>query len=652
MTLASRPRRQNLGFLDCATVALSATLVSVFLNIAWHLNAGHGARVRDVAIVRLVRMLMADLGEELSNHVPAVIGRFHELRGWGRVLTFVSDALMVNLSIALIVGAVVWLIRRGASEPRWAGFMLLSALIGLCSAPILALPASEQSFPGIPRLAVSIPIWCAATGAVGTWVALKSRRGIFVALRGLIALSLALCVGGSWLASGIGLGGVSQDTPYPKHDYPNVLLISIDSLRADHLGCYGYERETSPSIDRLAREGVLFEDAAAPTSWTIPSHMSLFTAKDPLIHGVRGYSELPVGVATLAQVFRDAGYHTIGIAGGPTLDARYGFHRGFDVYDDYSVIPNPTRLPWLNSVEKSVELAWEELANWADGDGRRPIFLFVHIWDVHYHYNPPAPYDSLFDPDYTGDFGRDFVVMESGFENISSADVDHAVSLYDGEIRYVDDHLGKLFERMEHAGLFDETIVAVTSDHGEEFLDHGSNNHFATLYQEVVHVPLIVRYPERLSPGVRVPNLARLADVGPTLLDLARVELPAGFASAGQEFSLGAASLMPILRGHDATTSRTAMGDLIGRKGNRLASIRVDSTKLIIDSTNGQPLELFDLSVDPHEQTNLIEIEPELSESLVRKWSEWRSTLHVGPDASQPSDENQLKLLRSLGYIQ
>jgi arylsulfatase A-like enzyme len=356
------------------------------------------------------------------------------------------------------------------------------------------------------------------------------------------------------LLSGAACGPLERD---PR---PSLILISLDSVRADFVGAYGPRlphaggRSPTPSLDRLAAEGVVYEDARSTTSWTLPAHVSLLTGVPELVHGVEQDGQsIPPGLHTLAEVLRGAGYRTHGVYSGPYLDPRYGFARGFERYeagygpalaraadevkvasrlvDSIDVARQPERarvaverrrLAELaqelasrrdTSAERVTDLALAELARAARDE--RPFFLFAHYFDPHFDYAPPELFARAFDPDYPGTLdARDYFTNPAiaAFDEsspsgrrrvVSERDLEHLRALYAGEIAWTDSQLGRLFDALERRGLARNTLVVVVSDHGDEFFEHGSIGHRRTLFEEVLRVPVILRFPERLAAGER-----------------------------------------------------------------------------------------------------------------------------------------------------
>ena len=392
---------------------------------------------------------------------------------------------------------------------------------------------------------------------------------------------------------------------------PNVLLVSIDSLRADHVGAYGYARETSPAIDTLARDGALFESAISSAPWTVPAHMTLLTGLPPEVHDVVTVRQkLSPDAVTLAEVLQGAGYATAAFVSGPTVMAHYGFGQGFASYDESMVERRPKLGGAAVSSPGLVDLVGGWLDRWSAVETREPFFVFLHMWDVHYDYVPPPEYVERFDPGYRGNLdARRFETNDTISRGMDPRDLQHLIALYDGEIRFTDDHLARLFAKLRALGVLDDTIVVVTSDHGEEFFEHGSKGHAKTLYDEVLRVPLVVRYPRRVAPSQRVTQQVRLMDVAPTILGLAGVTAPEGFGARDVAPENRFADLSPYLAGRASPPFPVLPAFSSNRwLSGRQNSARTVQAKLIRYEPplpNRAGVEVFDLALDPEEQTNL-----------------------------------------------
>lgn len=378
----------------------------------------------------------------------------------------------------------------------------------------------------------------------------------------------------------------------------NVLLISVDSLRADRLGAYGHDRKTSPNLDRLAAEGVLFERAISPTSWTLPSHVTLLSGRDLAGHGtVAKTDRIDDAVPLLQETFSRAGYETAGFYSGPFLHPYFGFGRGFDRYDSCETIEvddaRPIDAMTSSHEDRTNETVRKTFTEWLDKrPPDRPFFAFVHMWDVHFDYIAPAPWGTAFTKPYDGALdGRR--IADQGFPNqLSRADLDHLLALYDGEVLYTDDTIGKLLRALDRKGVLDDTLVVVTADHGEEFREHGGKTHHRTVFVESVHVPLLLWARDGLPRGLRIEPFVALADVAPTILDL--VGLPALTGADGR-------SLVPAIRGEKLASRpvRSAMFSP-GEENRRTIALREGRRSLVLWKKRDHWLR-FDVGHDPAE---------------------------------------------------
>jgi arylsulfatase A-like enzyme len=469
---------------------------------------------------------------------------------------------------------------------------------------------------------------------------------------GVAVLGLGWVLAGAAALAGSPVGFAHR--PTAARGSPNVLLVSIDTLRADHVHCYGYARETTPTIDGLAREGARFATVAAPTTWTLPSHLTMLTGLPPEGHGVvRSFMSLRPRTVTLAQVFRDAGYVTAGFVSAPYLDAEYGFFRGFDTYDDWSAASLSHKFSWkTTSSPVLLRLVNRWLSAWAGKRTRRPFFLFVHMFDVHSDYTPPPPFNTLFDPGYRGWVDGVGVIGDTRFgPGTNPRDLAHLVALYDGGIRFTDLYLGKILDRVRALGIVDDTIVVVTADHGEEFLEHGVLTHRNNLYDTTLLVPLVIRFPRSVPGGTVVEQQVRLMDVPATILGLAGVMPPPMFARVHLGDPRVCTDLSRFVgRGPAERHELPAFADLEGR----LAAIRTDRYTLIIPVRDPASAELYDLEADPGERTNVAARRPALADELRRRLLAWRQRWAGDRVAARSlvPDKDLLRRLKALGYAQ
>lgn len=397
----------------------------------------------------------------------------------------------------------------------------------------------------------------------------------------------------------------------------NLLLVTVDTLRPDRLGTYGYARPTSPMLDRFAETAVVFDAAYASSSWTLPGVASIMTGLYTSTHGCwNGRSSLAPSYATLAEHLEQAGFATAAIVSHVFLDPRYGLDQGFADYDVELVGATKDASHLAITSAQITDKARARLAEFAAHPDQR-WFLWAHYFDPHEVYQA-----------HTG---------------LSEAFGDEASDLYDGEIAFTDGHLGALFAQLDELGLAEQTLVIVTADHGEEFEEHGSTGHRQTLYEEVVRVPLIVRAPG-CTPG-RVAEVTSLVDITPTALEL--LGLPAAELSAGRSLA-GALDGAPLDPGF-------ALSEL-GANVVMWEAVTSGRWKLVLDRIEERAL-LFDLELDPGEQHDLAGEQPERVERLraalrseVTRAVEWAERFERSGEV--PLSPRDLERLRELGYVE
>jgi arylsulfatase A-like enzyme len=441
-----------------------------------------------------------------------------------------------------------------------------------------------------------------------------------------LALSLAAALSGCGREEP---AGAAPASPASDVRPPNVLLFLVDTLRADALGAYGNEIVETPAIDRFAGEGTLFEKVFAPTSWTRPSVASILTGLEPTVHGVeRRGSVLPEGVPYLPEILREHGYRTGFIATNPNVASFFGFDRGFD---DFIELYERRERGDVTVDEFTVrsDLVVERAMEWVQ-ESEKPFFLVVFVIDPHFPYEPLPDFDrysAKSDGAWVGPRGQD---VRPG--------------LYFGEVAFVDHCFGRLMANLEERGLTKRSISIFTSDHGEEFFEHGLIGHGKALYDESLHVPLLIRWPGRIAAGRRVDTPVELTDLMGTVLELAGLPSPI----AGR----------PTL--FDESTKRPPFLASLKLDGQREWSARDYPWKLIVV---GRSVQLFDLSSDPDEKRDLSGERPEIVREL-SKWLQAREEIDqrakqvvLAGAASRELSETELsedarKALRELGYIQ
>jgi arylsulfatase A-like enzyme len=379
------------------------------------------------------------------------------------------------------------------------------------------------------------------------------------------------------------------------------LLVGVDTLRPDHLGCYGYARNTSPNIDRLAGRGVLLENTISQCPWTLPSFATVLTSLYPTQHGAGiDMNRLRTTFPTLANILSDNGYATGGIINVSVLSPEFGVDRGFDYYDATA----PT-------VKRIADEITSDALEWIGLHEHEPFFLFVHYFDPHLSYSPPAPYDTLFDPDYEGRIGRSFdrdkylEMKDDLFRNEgeqTAADWNHIRALYDGEIAFTDEAIGDLLQGLEKLDLRERTLIVFLSDHGEEFFEHKGYGHGHTLFREVIEVPLIFSLPGVLPEGVRLSRQVRLVDVMPTILDLLDIDVDVRLEGTSLTPWLVGEGRAPMVRG-GMFPPEVAYSEGLRRGGER-KSVATQTWKLIYDVATEEEI-LLNLEQDPGEMNNL-----------------------------------------------
>jgi arylsulfatase A-like enzyme len=462
----------------------------------------------------------------------------------------------------------------------------------------------------------------------------------------------------------IGCGPIGPSVA-PNDAHLSVILISIDTLRTDHLGCYGYQRPTSPNIDRFAAESVLFEQCVNTGGGTLPVHMSMLTSLSPTVHGVfpNNGRALAKGHTTLAEALREGGYSTGAFVDGGYVSGRFGFTQGFDVYFDRNFKGVTGKIESHFDSGGFAELMPRAL-KWMRQNRDRPFFLFLHTYDTHsavdrLPYESPPPFLGQFvAADYSGSFdgcradrcASELLVWHNQARSrgelepgglFTEEEMEFMVSLYDGAISYVDDQIGLLLSTLEEIGLGQRTLVILTSDHGEEFLEHGYLLHHQN-YEEVARVPLIVRFPDRRHAGRRVVDLVSTLDVLPSVLDVT------GQSPLGQAMG---SSLLTLLSDDSPQPIQRPVYIAGGRE-----KLRTWDSSLVV--SGNVPAELYLLVDDPTEQINRIADQPELAARLFDQLTEIRHREIASRDRlavpSAPLERltrEELENLRALGYL-
>ena len=422
------------------------------------------------------------------------------------------------------------------------------------------------------------------------------------------------------------------------------MLITIDTLRNDHCSISGYAQHTTPRLEALARQGSRMTLAYAPSATTGPSHASIFTSLYPITHGVlKNGANLDAKSTTLAETLRRRGYATAAVVSSFVLNAKFGYDRGFDTYDDDFVAATATI--------HQTELEGHEVGGGFDqradvttrkalgvlrhlARGRPPFFLFVHYFDPHNPYVPPAEWAARF----PGADGAD-------------DDLAATIARYDAEIAFADDEVGRLLDGVRDLGLDPDTLIVVASDHGEGLMQHGHMEHGVHIYEEAVRVPLLFRLPGRIAAGRVLSEPVELLDIFPTILELTGAQSTPGLRGRSLAAALVAGAALDPRRpihlyrrhyepGHDGNIP--VAGDKLG--------IRLGSWKYIEGEEEGTR-ELFNLDDDPGERMNLFDSSPDVAKELATSLAAWRKAFdrNLPPGSLSPEDRERL---RALGYVE
>ena len=455
---------------------------------------------------------------------------------------------------------------------------------------------------------------------------------------------------------------------------PNIIIVLIDAARPDHFSCYGHERITTPNIDRIASEGIVFENAISTAGWTLPSHTSLFTGTYVSKHGVHNENQVFKGtLPTMPAALKSAGYKTAGFCRNYWISDATGLTNGFSEFYDihYTGFQRKIRR-FINNIRLNGRDSWtfeinRAVCKWlrqnASGD---PFFMFVHYSQLHLPYSIPAPFNTMFLPDdvsyeQASRVNQNPKAFYAGEVAMGPEEFEISRALYDCSLAYMDHRVKDLYDELKTDGILDDTLFIITSDHGESLGDHGHFDHYYVLYDSLIKVPLIIRYPDKIDPGMRNDSIVQTLDIFPTVGKM--LELP--------DESLREIQGLPLPPFSDETKHRTfsiseRYQDLVGLRNSypdrdlghlakfekdRKIAIRTKKHKLIL--SQNYESELFDLEKDPEENHNIIESNAHIAADLESKISEWRASFTAAKiDGNEANfDETVRKRLEALGYL-
>ncbi len=436
-----------------------------------------------------------------------------------------------------------------------------------------------------------------------------------IAKKSLAALAAASFLIALWAVGCTETGNDKAGTPVERNGRPNVLLVTLDTTRFDHLGCYGYEDIETPVIDGLAARGVVFERTYGSAPITLPNHATILTGTHPPFHGARnnGTHLVPESITTGAEMFKQAGYHTAAFIASFPLQGRFGLRQGFDVYDDR--IEEGKEKKTFVFQERRASDVNRSVQKWLNRSPEKPFFAWVHYFDPHNPYEAPSPY------------------RERYFQ-----------SPYDGEIAYTDAQLGKLLEMFEQRGFMENTIVVVTADHGESLGEHDEKTHAILIYYGTVQVPLIVHAPGIFPEGRRIGAITRSADILPTLLD---------YCGVTGHPDIQGVSLRPLIEGEREDLELEAFTETLAPylhfRWSPLEGIRAGDYFYI----SAEPEELYNIKNDPKEIVDLAEKDEKTLKRMRRLFEQHQKAIQHPEELNSRAklDSETMDKLNALGYI-
>jgi len=632
------------------------------------------------------------VGAKLGLFAGTIFAAVYSLR-WSTASHFwtvVPGTVAVLAPAFLIFGSVIGLVlclTRRVSRMLYRIILWVLPLLWLCVLFVCGGELSPEGYWVSTRSALVVLI-------IGIVSFAALRALVTVLVRGLareLVTTILIVTALAWLAS-VGFllihdahEGFPANVQHPLSGQPNVLLIVLDTVRADHLSCYDYHRKTTPNIDAFAAEARLYKNVLSPSPWTLPSHASFFTGLPSSGHGCSyAYMALHEDFETLAEQLKAAGYQTVGLSSNLMVTERNGFAQGFELFGNPGRHPvcseglaerllrrlGLTRMGTMDA-NSHATIMHRQLARWFREDYRpyKPFFIFLNYIEAHGPYIPPShrlewSMQDTFDKWAKVDQVWDYIHphMLSGLDLLSNSEISELTTLYDEEIAYLDRKVGSLLEFLRSSGLDENTLIIITSDHGEHFGEHHMMDHQFSVYEQLVRVPLIVKYRDRFAAG-EDKTLIQSHDIYPTILELADIKWERQDAHNcrsllhpdDNESRLGIAEyLWPFMSGISRFQSRWAGFD-VSRFMRRLRAVQVGDMKLI-HASKGNP-ELYNLAKDPWEMHDRFEKEPEMVTKLEQMLDEWlHSFKHYEPPpingvVLRRIPQEDVDALRGLGYV-
>lgn len=438
----------------------------------------------------------------------------------------------------------------------------------------------------------------------------KKRSVVRILVGGLSFLVLIIVVGILFLPKRPSFSRLKKGKTF------NWVLITVDTLRADRIHCYGFPRIETPTMDLFAANGIKFERCIAQTPLTLPSHTSIMTGTHPTFHGIRdnGGFVVPEELLTLAELFTQNGYRTSAFVAAYVLDSKWGLDQGFDLYFDNFDLSRFQKIS-LSSVQRPADEVMDEALSWLEENSKRKFFTWIHLYDPHTPYEPPSPFDERYP-------NRPYI----------------------GEIAFTDSQLARLWAFLEEKDLLKQTFLVFASDHGESLGEHQESTHGFFIYQEAIHVPLIFVTPFEEIQGVVYPGIVSLVDILPTVCEMAGLSLPPQTQGS---------SLVPLFFGKGKPTKRFAYSETYYPRfhfgWSELKGVQDERFKLIL----APQIELYDLIEDPEETKNLAESHPSETRRLVALAEKFiqESGKNAMAQSFHQVDEETRQRLAALGYI-